>query len=65
MEERLLGGYTKSANIRKVINRLTNIGHDTPETIKIKRAEVNLLVELEIINEEQAKVLTDIFKRVG
>lgn len=65
MDERVLGGYVKSSDIRKVINRLTDIRFDTKETLKVKQAEVALMVELNVISEDQAKFMTDMFKRVG
>lgn len=65
MNEKILGGYVKAENIRKVINRLTDIRFDTKETLKIKQAEVDLMVDLDVISEDQAKFMTDMFKRVG
>lgn len=65
MNEKILGGYVKAENIRKVINRLTDIRFDTKETLKVKQAEVDLMVELDVISEDQAKFMTDMFKRVG
>ena len=65
MNEKILGGYVKAEKIRNAINRLTDIRFDDAESIKIKKAQVELMVDLEVITEDQAKFMTDMFKRVG
>ena len=64
MNDKINGGYIKAENVRKVINRLSDIRFDTDADIDKKEAEVKCMLELEIISDDQAQFLFDMYKRV-
>lgn len=64
MNEKIIGGYVKAENVRRVINRLSDIRFDTDADIDKKEAEVKCMLELEIISDDQAQFLFDMYKRV-
>lgn len=64
MTDKINGGYIKAENVRKVINRLSDIRFDTDADIDKKEAEVKCMLELEIISDDQAQFLFDMYKRV-
>ena len=64
MNDKINGGYVKAENIRRVINVLSDIRFDNNEDIMKKEAVVKCLVTLEIISDDQAQFLFDMYKRV-
>ena len=64
MNDKINGGYVKAENIRRVINVLSDIRFDTNEDIMQKEAVVKCLIALEIISDDQAQFLFDMYKRV-
>lgn len=64
MNEKIVGGYVKAENVRRVINRLADIRFDSDQDIMMKEAEVRCMVELEVISEDQAQFLFDMYNRV-
>lgn len=64
MSDKINGGYVKAENIRRVVNRLADIRFDTDQDLMMKEAEVKCMVELEILSDEQAQFLFDMYRRV-
>lgn len=64
MNDKINGGYVKAENIRRVVNRLADIRFDTDQDLMMKEAEVKCMVELEILSDEQAQFLFDMYRRV-
>lgn len=64
MNDKINGGYVKAENIRRVINALSDIRFDKDEDIMKKEAVVQCLIELEIISDDQAQFLFDMYKRI-
>lgn len=64
MNDKINGGYVKAENIRRVINALSDIRFDKDEDIMKKEAVVQCLIDLEIISDDQAQFLFDMYKRI-
>ena len=64
MNDKINGGYVKAENIRRVINTLSDIRFDKDEDIMKKEAVVHCLINLEIISDDQAQFLFDMYKRI-
>ena len=58
------GGYTKAENIIKVVNRLLDWRYDDIDSLKIKRAEVECMKELGVLNDEQAQYIYTMFDKL-
>lgn len=63
MNMEIKGGYTKSENIIKVVNRLLDLRYDDSNSLKIKRAEVQCMLELGVINQDHADYIYSMFDR--
>lgn len=64
MSDKINGGYVKAENIRRVVNRLADIRFDTEQDLMMKESEVKCMVELEILSDDQAQFLFDMYRRV-
>ena len=64
MNMEIKGGYTKAENIIKVVNRLLDLRYDDIDSLKIKRAEVECMKELGVLNDEQAQYIYTMFDKL-
>ena len=64
MNMEIKGGYTKAENIIKVVNRLLDLRYDDVDSLKIKRAEVECMKELGVLNDEQAQYIYTMFDKL-